>query len=130
MTREDIIKQAANGNADAAAFLRAFLQWAHWVDDVVDEPAGHACRTPEEIARVEAAWMIQLCTNPFFLLHREKLLPMVFERDMTAVNPLVDYVFLGYFIVPMVWKQTRRTDTGDERTSFEEHNYFSEAEVD
>ena len=62
--------------------------------------------------------------------HPEKLLPMVFERDMTAVNPLVDYVFLGYFIVPMTWQQTRRTDTGDERTSFEEHNYFSEAEVD
>lgn len=86
MTREEIIKQSANGNTNAEMFLRVFLEWAHWVDDVADEPEGSPVRNPEEIARVEAHWMIQLTSNPFFLAHKERLLPMI----LIGLNAWVD----------------------------------------
>lgn len=86
MTREEIIRQSANGNVAAEVFLRSFLTWAHWLDDVVDEPKTHAAFTPETAARIEADWMLQLTSNPFFLAHKERLLPLV----LIGLNAWVD----------------------------------------
>ncbi len=60
--RDEILIAAANGNAAALEFLRAYVRRAHWVDDLADVKLGHPVW---KLAEMEGNWMITLLFNPF-----------------------------------------------------------------
>lgn len=84
MQRDDILIMAANGNASALEFLRAYARWAHWVDDVKDEPDMHT--DERETARQEGDWLLTVTGNPFFLAHTRSLVPFI----LAALNAWAD----------------------------------------
>ncbi len=78
-TRDEILTEAANGNDNALAFLRAWATRVHWIDDLADRDA--LDRRPEEwylpghFSTHEVEWLTTIVSNPFFLAHQQKLLP-------------------------------------------------------
>lgn len=74
MTREALIKECANGNKDAGVFLSIFIERAHWLDDLVDEPLQPRA---EALALKEMAWLVALVQNPFFQEHKAHILPVM-----------------------------------------------------
>lgn len=73
MTKEQIIKLAASGNPQAELFLEAFVRRAHYLDDIQDQDQGKTLR----VADFESEWLFTLAANPFFLTHREQLVPVM-----------------------------------------------------
>ena len=82
--RDEILTAAANGNAAALEFLRAFARRAHWVDDLRDEPLAHTCH--DTIAEMEAEWLLVLTANPFLLANKASLVPAM----VLALNAWID----------------------------------------
>ena len=93
MTKEAIIIIAANGNAAAQAFLEVFVRRAHYLDDLEDEPK------VLRIADFESEWLFTLAGNPFFVAHREQLVPLMIlalnawaDSNKMAAGPVRDVV--------------------------------------
>jgi hypothetical protein len=75
--REEILMQAANGNKDALEFLRVYARRAHWVDDLCDRDKLDvgAHYGANQLAPMEAEWLLMIAVNPFFQTHRPMLVP-------------------------------------------------------
>ena len=71
MTLAEIIKTAANGNADADVFLVGWHEYCHLIDDIVDRDANATLAI--DVGAMAAA----LYTTPFFVEHAEKLRPLI-----------------------------------------------------
>lgn len=71
MSRDEIIKLAANGNAKAEEFLRDYADHAHYVDDLKDQDK------VIDIPAQEARWLICISSNPFFDQHKAMLVPLM-----------------------------------------------------
>ena len=74
MNRTEIIAKAAAGRPDALEFLQVYTDRAHLIDDIVDKDREV---TAEALAESEMRWMFTLSKNPFFLAHKDKLLPLM-----------------------------------------------------
>ena len=88
MNRDELITAAANRNADALEFLRAFVARAHWIDDLADNDKleGELWYEPDAFAAQETRWLLTLTANPFFCAHRAQLVPAM----VVALNAWVD----------------------------------------
>lgn len=87
--RDTTLQAAANGNAAALEFLRAFARRAHYVDDIADRdklPEEGASFSPAALAQREQEWLLVLSGNPFFLANRAALVPAM----VLALNAWVD----------------------------------------
>lgn len=62
------------GNPDAARFLLAFVAHCHVLDDVID---GDVPVGDERLMASEAAWLLELTGNAFFVQHRAMLVPVI-----------------------------------------------------
>lgn len=68
---EEVVKTAANGNAEAQAFLVAWLRWIHLIDDITDGDL-----PPQHTVRV-ARWSCDLFCCPFFQRYSQCLMPSI-----------------------------------------------------
>lgn len=73
MIDEQTALKIANGNAEAAGFLRAFVAHCHMLDDVIDRDKEV---TDERLIQSEVMMLLQM-VNPFFQKNSALLLPMI-----------------------------------------------------
>jgi hypothetical protein len=92
-TRQQLIAACVGKNEHAAQFLTAFVAHCHWMDDVVDM---------DQFDKVTAE-MVTLSQNPFFIEHKDRLLPLILVAfnawvDSDAMPPCVERdVLKGYY---------------------------------
>ena len=69
-----VFSEISLGNAAAAEFCRAFLEWVHLIDDFIDADVTHA---PEKVIRVNLEALLAFADNEFWLAHHATLLPLL-----------------------------------------------------
>src|SRR3954469_3302533 len=76
MNAVQIIKMAADGNADAERFCKAWVGFCHVLDDCYDRdhPVSDSC-----LASVFVQIILEVSGNPFFLLHKPMLLSLMVQ---------------------------------------------------
>lgn len=86
---------ASGGNAQAYAWLCAWHNWCHAIDDHVDEK-----RKPEEVVDLCASGAV-LFSQAFYRVHAEALGPLVgviagkYKASLTASKPVADTLRLA-----------------------------------
>lgn len=68
------IQEIANGDEFAAAFLTAFQDRAHLLDDIEDRDRE---LTQQDLVAGEVDWLLMLAGNPFFQQHKAQLVPVM-----------------------------------------------------
>lgn len=70
---EQLVEEAANGDQEALAFLRHYLDLGHKIDDIIDSPKV----TAEHILQTFILAIALFSANGFYLTHRERLYPLI-----------------------------------------------------
>lgn len=79
---EEIVKTAANGDAEAHAFLVAWLRWIHLIDDITDGDV------PARQTVLVGRWSCDLFCCPFFQRYHTSLLPLIQLMSCTFEDSL------------------------------------------
>lgn len=69
-----IAERVCCGNKEAANFVLWFVEWCHWIDDLVDRDK---VWSPRDTVRVNLEAMLSFSCNPFFQDHKKNLMPMI-----------------------------------------------------
>ena len=75
----DAVLRLCNGDVVALDWVQLGRRYCHEIDDLVDEdlPRANVAGGAERACRI-GAMAIQLYTHPFFIAHREKLVPVMY----------------------------------------------------
>jgi hypothetical protein len=79
-----ILADVSCGNKQAADFCWSYIAFCHFVDDVADGETKKWSR--EELVNVNLEAILAFSVNPFFRLHKERLLPLI----INATNAWID----------------------------------------
>lgn len=78
LNREDIIQLAGGNNEEAKAFCRSFVNWVHWIDDVLDKDV---LWLPRDVVRVNLEMVLAFSDNSFFQSYKHQLMPLVLQAS-------------------------------------------------
>src|SRR5436305_15166037 len=76
--REEIIQFVGRDNEEAKQFCRAFVNWCHWIDDVLDKDV---LWLPQEVVRVNLEMVLVFSENAFFQSYKHQLMPLVLQAS-------------------------------------------------
>lgn len=69
-----VAEKACCGNKDAANFCLWFVEWCHWIDDLIDKDK---LWLPADTVRVNLEALLAFTDNPFFQAHKQALMPII-----------------------------------------------------
>lgn len=75
---DQFILECCLGNRSAASFCRAYIDYAHSIDDLIDRDNPDELE-PEKIVRIQAEMFATLAKNEFFLANRDGLLALMLQ---------------------------------------------------
>lgn len=73
------------GEREAVNFCLAFIEWCHWLDDLIDKDK---VWTGADVVRANLNALLAFSDNEFFQRHKFKLMPMI----VTAAGAFADSV--------------------------------------
>lgn len=83
MTAAEMVKQAANGNANAENFALAWINFCHCIDDLIDDDR---LVSSEAVAAILVTFMVELSGNPFYQANK----PMLLGIMVQSINSWLD----------------------------------------
>ncbi len=79
----EILRFVCNGDRNAELFCEAFVEWCHWIDDVVDKDKGWSAQDSIE---VNLKILMTIPANPFFDRHKASLVPLIIQAFRAWVD--------------------------------------------
>lgn len=81
-----VFHDICKGDRQAEDFCHAFLAWVHHIDDAVDKdkPLG----STEQIVRLNLTLAMVFAFNPFWLAHKDSLMPLVIQGAQAYIDSL------------------------------------------
>lgn len=71
-----VLTATCRGDKSAMEFCEAFVQWVHWIDDLVDKDK---LWLPRDVVRVNLNALLVFSSNEFFQRHKLGLMPLVIQ---------------------------------------------------
>lgn len=67
-------EEVCKGDKSATQFCLIFVQWCHWIDDLIDKDK---LWLPQDTVRINLEALLLFSENEFFQRHKVKLMPMI-----------------------------------------------------
>lgn len=74
--RLKVLAMVCKDNQAAMVFCEAFVQWVHWIDDLVDKDK---LWLPRDVVTVNLNAALAFSDNAFFQQHKPQLMPLIIQ---------------------------------------------------